>query len=373
MTENATKEKPAQLRYEEVAQQLRHQIHAKILLPGDRLPSLRMLRQKHGVTQATIDRAYSVLENEGLILRSQRSGIFVAQPHERPANGILGFCSISFFKINFTPYWTALIGGVEAAAHEAGTPVLLLNSDAAPGWEKVDGVLFNRFGAPLSAERIPHRMPVVALFALPAYTGTPKERERAMSQTTLVAVDDYGGMRSATEHLLSLGHRRIAFLNNSFSDTVAYPQRLAGYQDALKEAGVKPQKNWLRRLAPPTPELYFLNAGRDAMREWLHAGWRDLGCTALMAQNDDTACGAVQALREAGYQVPDDISVVGFDGAQSAEICEPLLTTVELPLERLGRAAVEILLRRIAGDEEQTEPIILPAQLRVGSSTCPPR
>src|SRR5687767_3704364 len=99
-------QKPSSLRYAEIAQQLRHQIETGVLRPGDRLPSLRTLRRQHGVTQATVERAHSLLDAEGLIVRSHRSGIFVARPNERPATGIIGFCHVSFTQSNFSPYWT---------------------------------------------------------------------------------------------------------------------------------------------------------------------------------------------------------------------------------------------------------------------------
>jgi len=369
MVHNVTKFKAPALRYEEVAQQLRGQIKAKTLLPGDRLPSLRALRREFGVTQATIDKAYSILEGEGLIVRSQRSGIFVAPPEQRASTGLIGFCSISFFKQNYTPFWAHLIEGVESAANDAKTPLLLFPAEAELGWQKIDGALLNGFGDRVPARFIPPDIPLVSLFALPTLTGSVKERERVLEQTTLVAFDDYGGMRSATEHLIALGHRRIAFLNNSQSDKMVFPKRLAGYRDALIVAGIEPQDKWLHALEEPTPQLYFMNAARETMRRWIQSDFLQTGCTALVTQNDDTACGAIQALRDAGIRVPEDISVVGFDGTQNAELCDPPLTTVELPLQSLGRAGVETLMQLIARRDLAGTTIMLPTQLRVRASS----
>lgn len=365
--------RPTPLRYEEVAEELRHQIGAAKFKPGDRLPSYRALRQQHGVTQATVDRVYGLLENEGLITRSERSGIFVARRGERLTTGIIGFCNVGFAKSYSTPFWIDLIESVEATAHEFNIQVLLLKAGVASGWEKVDGVLFNGSTDKVPANRLPPDLPAVSLFLPPSYTGSAKQRQQALIQTSLVTTDDYQAMHGATKHLLSLGHRRIAYLNNGQSDRRLYPLRLSGYIDALRDAGIKPDSRWLRALGRPTPKLYFMSAGREAMKQWLEANWNELGCTALLAQNDDTAWGAIEALRDAGMRVPDDVSVIGFDGTQSAAFCNPPLTTVEVPLQQMGRAAVEMLLLHVRTPQRPAETLTLPTRLRIRASTSSPR
>src|SRR5689334_10297583 len=104
------------LRYEEVARHLRRSIESGVLRPGDRMPSLRALREQHGVGQDTVDKAHRILEQEGLIVRSERSGIFVAHPKQKPRTGFIGFCGVSFTKTDFSGYWTRLMEGVEGAA-----------------------------------------------------------------------------------------------------------------------------------------------------------------------------------------------------------------------------------------------------------------
>jgi len=361
------------LRYEEVAQQLRHQIATKKLQPGERMPSYRALREQHGVTQATVDRVYSLLENEGLVVRSQRSGVFVAKPATRPTTGILGFCNVGFTKSYFTSFWAQVMEGVDAIAQEANVQILTLRPGVASGWEKVDGVLFNGFSGKTPASRLPANMPAVSLFLPPHFTGPAAERQRALRQTSLVRTDDHQAMYRATQYLLSLGHRRIAYLNNSHSDKRLYPLRVSGYQEALREAGITPDARWLRPLCRPTPKIYFMTAGRDSMAQWLQEGWDDLGCTALLAQNDDTAWGVIEALRAAGKKVPDDVSVIGFDGTDTAEICNPTLTTIAMPLQQMGRAAVELLLLRIREGHCFPETRVLPAQLQIRASTASPR
>lgn len=365
--------KSTKLRYTKVAHHLRDQIQGGELRPGDRLPSFRDLRRQHHVAQCTIDKAYAVLEGEGLIARTERSGVFVAQPATRRATGLIGFCNIEFTKSNFTPFWTDLLEGVEAAAHASDRQVLLLKAGVAAGWEKVDGLLFNGLVDRIPVSRLPMNLPMVSLFVPPLLVGSATQRRQTLSQTSLIATDDYQAMRNATEYLLGLGHRRIAYLNNSNSDKRVYPQRLAGYQDALRAAKIKPDQRWLRALARPTPKIYFMSSGRLTMSQWLQEDWHELGCTALLTQNDDTAWGAIEAFRQEGIKVPEDVSIVGFDGTQSAEICNPQLTTVEVPLQQMGYEAVQMLLRRIHDSAHPVEKLTFSTQLRMRASTASPR
>jgi len=112
------------------------------------------------------------------------------------------------------------------------------------------------------------------------------------------------------------------------------------------------------------------------MSAWLRDesanGWQKINCTALLCHNDETTMGALQALREAGLRVPDDVSVVGFDGLEIGEYSHPRLTTVEMPLREIGAAAVAMLLRQIEADEVTEEHQILSTQLRVRESTAAP-
>jgi DNA-binding LacI/PurR family transcriptional regulator len=365
------KTKPViRLRYEEVADNLQKQITTGAFAPGDRLPTLRELQRSYGVTQATIDRALAILEKKTLITRSHRSGLFVAKRPQKSSAGLIGFCGVGFTQTDFSAYWTRVIEGVEAAARENDAQIVLLNNESPAGWDKVDGLLLNAFDAIIPASYVPPELPIVSFFAPATIKGIARERARVAKHSSTVLIDDYAGTRSATEHLLSLGHRRIAYLNNSRRSHRFYSVRLAGYQQALQDAGIVPDPRWLRALPIATSSLYFMNSGREGMRQWLRDDWNDLGCTALLVHNDDAAWGVVDVLREEGIGVPGDVSVVGFDGTEGSECCNPQLTTVEVPLRDMGRAGVELLWQQIHDGTESKE-VVLPTLLRVRASTAP--
>jgi len=165
-----------------------------------------------------------------------------------------------------------------------------------------------------------------------------------------------------------LGHKRIAFLQDSDLGSVSR-QRLAGYRDALAETGIVTNESWVRFLDEQDRLGSYRASAEVAMTQWLENDWRETGCTALVAHNDETAIGAIKALREHGLRVPRDVSVIGFDGTELSELSTPSLTTVKVPLKKIGAAAVQMLAEQMeAGKVGEPQNIILPVKLKMGES-----
>ena len=180
-------------------------------------------------------------------------------------------------------------------------------------------------------------------------------------EVTSVDVDNVAGARGAVEHLLSLGHRRIACITNAPLVYTAAQERLDGYLDALRAAGIDPSPDWIAAADFDAP------SGHAAMVELLARSRFD----AVFVASDVVALGAIGALRDAGRRVPDDCSVVGFDDIPLAAYFDPPLTTVRLPAFELGQAAGRALLERIAGRPVPAR-ALLPTELIVRASTAPP-
>jgi DNA-binding LacI/PurR family transcriptional regulator len=343
-------------RYTHLANELRGKIEQGTLQPGDSLPSFREMYSNHGATPTTMNRVYSLLEQEGYIVREPGRGTFVANRQLQTANGTIAFLWSSDLSGLAVPYWAHLIAGIQQAAVRTGSHVLIVDAnDAAAAREKVDGVVTNgQVPPPL------RHLPSVLLI-------NPRE------DVPTVLANDHAGTKAATEHLLKLGHRRIAYLAETFEDTQG-KRRLAGYQAALLEAGIEPRSSWLRTFDPTQYPNNFDVLGYRTMQAWLQDDWKQLGCTALLAWNDDTAIGVIRALREAELRVPEDVSVAGFDGTKVGAYFTPRLTTIEVPLQEIGARSVELLQQLIAarqGRAAQPESVILPVKLRVGDSTGP--
>jgi len=171
--------------------------------------------------------------------------------------------------------------------------------------------------------------------------------------------DNETGTRLATEHLIALGHRRIAFLGRAGAGPV-YERRLAGYSRAMKRHKLAIDPHWLINV-PPTRA-----GGRDGIRQAL--ALRNPP-EAAVCYNDVVAFGALSGLGERGLMAGRDFSLIGFDGVAATEHSNPPLSTIDVEPGRLGKAAAEILLRRIASPASPTVRYLAAPQLIVRQSS----
>jgi DNA-binding LacI/PurR family transcriptional regulator len=176
---------------------------------------------------------------------------------------------------------------------------------------------------------------------------------------TSVDVDNVAGARGAVEHLLSLGHRRIACITNAPLVYTAAQARLTGYLEALAAAGIEAAPELVAEAAFDAPSGHVAMAGLLARTTF----------DAAFVASDVVALGAIGALRSAGLRVPDDVSIVGFDDIPLAAYFDPPLTTVRLPAFELGQAAGRALLERIA-DQAVPHRTLLPTELILRGSTA---
>lgn len=179
----------------------------------------------------------------------------------------------------------------------------------------------------------------------------------------VVSASNTAGAHQATAHLLALGHRRIGAITGPTAG-LATKRRLMGFHSAQVAAGVMPDP----RLEAAGD--FLLSGGVDAARRLLDL---DEPPTAILAFNDSMALGALVVARERGLLVPDDLSVIGFDDTLEAEIAYPALTTVSQPLKELGRMAVDLLFRLMAGQPSEPLHVELATRLIRRESTAAPR
>jgi LacI family transcriptional regulator len=171
------------------------------------------------------------------------------------------------------------------------------------------------------------------------------------------------GMAAITRHLVSLGHRRIGFIAGPLTYASAH-QRLQGYQTVLREAGV-----------PDDPALVLEgnwqhSAGYVLTKKLLRLADPP---TAVAASNDLMAFGAIQAVQEAGLTIGEDISITGFDDIDMAAVVSPPLTTVRQPTQLMGGLAMELLIKRINGEQVSAPHVYVDTELMIRQSTGPVR
>jgi len=236
-------------------------------------------------------------------------------------------------------YYAEIVRGIQDRADEKGYSVLLQNTDRKEERilksahllrEKiVDGVVFS--GGSLHGSE--------TLSALKELRNRIVVIGRHEVDFPAALVDNIGGAAEAIQHLIDLGHRRIAFIGGP-SDSTTMVDRLKGFDDAMTRNGLK---------IDPTLVMQgdlTARSGRSAAEKLLSEQNRP---TAVFAGNDMTAFGVMYAARRLGLKVPDDLSVVGFDNVQLSSFFDPALTTVEIPRYSLGAGAVDMLIELISG------------------------
>jgi DNA-binding LacI/PurR family transcriptional regulator len=252
------------------------------------------------------------------------------------------------------PFFAQVLVGVAEALERSDLDLTLILASSAHGQARLarllrshrsDGVMLMalRGDDPLNRVAAATDLPVV--FGGRPLTGEPR---------WYVDMDNRGGARMATEHLLGSGRWRIATVTGPM-DLEAAVARYRGFVDAMAVEGLR--SDWVEHAD------FSHDDGARAMARLL-AAHPDLD--AVFAASDNIAAGALRALRAAGRRVPEDVAVVGFDDLEVARHTEPELTTVSQPIRAFGQEMATMLVRLIAG--ERPTPIILPTRLVVRGS-----
>jgi LacI family transcriptional regulator len=216
---------------------------------------------------------------------------------------------------------------------------------------RVAGVVGTPVSASLSEFMARHRVPVVEA-----------DRRFASDSVSAVVVDNRAAARATTEHLLALGHRRIAMLLDE-TDWTTGRERAAGYEDAMRASGVSLDP------ALMVPTGWDVETARAAARDLLQ---REEPPTALFAGNNLLAEGAWRAAADAGKSIPDHVSLVSFDDAPWMSMVSPGITAIAQDAEAIGRAAVATLIAELRGEQTSPSLVVIPTRMiRRGSTAVP--
>lgn len=329
------------LKHRAVERQIRQYILDGVWQAGDRIPAEHQLSQQYGVAYMTTRQAVSNLVQSGLLQRIPGKGTFVLattptvpETHQRTSFFLL----VPAFWQRLDPYYfPELLGGFQDYMAQEGRAVtildyatadregLLATTGDAPG-AVVACLLLGKEEAHL-ADRLRDRG--YRVLAVNRYTG-----RRSIPS---IAPDNAGGTGLAVDHLVGLGHQRIGLIKGN-SGNLDAAERRRGFRAAMRRHGL-----------PPGYE------GGDGFREecGYQAALKLLSVpeppTALVCASDLAALGAIKAAGELGLSVPHDLSIVGFGDFSVAAYVHPGLTTIHLPLARLGRSVAASLIT-LAGD-----------------------
>lgn len=331
---------------------------------GGRRPTIRDVARAAGVSYATVSR---VINGGHWVSPAARAAVeaaitstgYTANTHARSlvtgrTNSIAFLLTEEYQLLFADPTFALLLRGMaEAATRRSMTLVLLVagTDDERESVQRfvdarhVDGVMLisTHEQEPLLDSLLATNVPTIAC-------GLPLRHQEEIPS---VSVDEAGSARTMTRHLLDAGHQRIAMVAGP-ADTPGGRFRLEGFRDEMG-AAFDP--------ALVTRGDYSIASGAEAMADLLASGAR---FDAVFAANDRMAMGAVSALREAGYAVPGDVAVAGFDDSGGAATHDPPLTTMRQPWEQLSEEMVALLLETIGGGGVRH--VQLPTELIVRAS-----
>jgi LacI family repressor for deo operon, udp, cdd, tsx, nupC, and nupG len=330
-------------------------------------PKIKDIAERLGVSAATVSRA---LSDSGLVAEPTLSRIreVAREMNYRPNVSARNLRTQRAMAVLMVvrdvgnPFYLEILKGVEATARAAGYSVLMGNTENDSDREveyfdmlrdgHADGMI-------LMTGKLPERDGFLSSIANAPIVVALEEIQDAGFPHVLI--DNEGAARNAVEHLIGLGHRRIAHVSGPVPEIMSIHRR-DGYRTAMAAAGL-PVPNGYEPVGD-----YLLHTGQRLCRGLVELPEPP---TAIFVANDEMAFGVIHELRKLGLDVPGDVSVVGFDDLFLSEAFYPPLTTVSQPRTDIGRTAMTMLLDMLSGGLTPRKPAVLPTTLKIRGTTAP--
>jgi len=330
---------------------------------GRKRPTLAMVAAAAGVSAPTVSKVLNGRADVSAQTRSRVERVLRDQDYVPPATRRPGARSVELVFSDYkNPYFGEILHGVTEAGEDAGIDIVLgrVHEGSGRAWARrlVNG---GREGAIIVTSELTSQQ-LAAFEAAGLWLVVIDPVNMPKADISSIGATNWAGGLSATEHLIGLGHTRIAFVGGPLS-TACSQARLHGYRAALQNAGI-PFDPALVTDGSFTYEFGFQQAARLSALE--------RPPTAVFAGSDPIAFGVIEAARSRGVQVPNELSVVGFDDTYVAAWTSPPLTTVHQPLQEMGRAALRVLQNFAAGSAPDIHHIELATHLVVRETTAPP-
>jgi DNA-binding LacI/PurR family transcriptional regulator len=330
------------------------------------MSTLRQVADRAGVSLATASRvatgSASVREETRRRVELAMRELLYVRQRRASTSGVLGLLVPELAN----PVFPALAQAMETRAAALGLAVIICNTEGSAAVEadymhmllerNVEGMIFVACEMANSEADHSHYTALIRKGARLVFVNCPSDSLPATS----VGVDERASGYLATRHLLDLGHMRIGFVAGP-GRYAATQEKQAGYGAALDAAGIEQRAI--------VHEQFGVEGGRLAARRLLEQPGPPTG---LICSSDLMAIGVLLEARELGVRVPEELSVVGFDGVDAACWTQPALTTVEQPIAEIAATALDALQRLIENPEQPLPNFVFRPRLRLGASTAPP-
>lgn len=332
-------------------------------------PRIRDIAEMVGVSVATVSRVLNngpgvSAETRAVVLEAMERNSFTRWRRPRRASKVQGLITVRC-TYALDEYFGVLVWGIAQGLRQHGKRLVMsVEFQDSTGQSLEELALTDLTEGALLV--LPPE-PAAAISALRA-TDYPfvlvDPRVAPPTDVPSVSTTDVASARAATQHLIDLGHSRIAMISGP-AGQLSSDGRLAGFRSAVEGAGYSLPDEYIRSAWEPD-----VNHGLTLARSLLDLTEPP---SAIVAFNDKVAIGAMQAAAERELEVPGGLSVVGFDSLELGRLVQPPLTTVRQPVEEMARMGVELLMRLINRREIEALHVELAAELVLRASTGPPR
>ena len=340
---------------------------------ADRRPTLAMVAEMCGVSLPTVSKVLNGRPDVANATRARveealRQHNYIPPGSRRAATSAQTRTVELVFDDIISSYATEVLHGVTDAGDELGVDVVVRRLPSAStrpprsetAWARRLADAGRKGLIVVTSELTPRQLTAFDRAGLSLVVIDPVNLPR--SDVVSIGATNWTGGLAATDHLIRLGHRRIAFVGGPAASSPSRA-RLHGYRAALESSGIDPDPDLVR------DGMFDFLSGLTAGGELLDSPDPP---TAVFAASDPTAIGVVAAAQARGLRIPGDLSIVGFDDTYLTVMSTPALTTVRQPLRDMGRVALRTLLRLMAGEPVDSHHVELATTLVVRESTGPP-
>lgn len=319
-----------------------------------KLPGERVLAEQYGVSYMTMRKTIESLVEEGYLLKKSTKGTFVNTcevPKKKTAN-IAFFLAENIKDGISSPYYSLIFKALEKRLQRTDYHLMYISDEKDLNIkvceEKYDGLIISYF--PWLEDYVAKLSQVIPVVLI----DNPADEVPAK----YIGMNNYDGIYSAVKYLNNLKHTEIAYISGTLNNKIGQ-DRLNGYKSAIKDFDLKNTKQFLIQ------GDYSHDSGYQAALQLISYKTPP---TAIVCSNDVMAFGAIKAIREYGLNVPEDISVIGFDNIELCSQIYPSLTTIAAPIKDISNKAIESLMFCLQGEDLDLEDIEVPTRLVIRKS-----